>query len=69
MLVLPVIADPLTAKTTIVATFGQNAAVLRDVAATLTWARATGSWVFSDSNVPQNLRPTGCQADTNIALV
>jgi len=54
-------ANPLTATTAIIATFGNNAAaVLQDAGAALTWTRdATGSWVCT-TTAPANLRPTGC---------
>ncbi|RLT91684.1 MAG: pilin [Ketobacter sp. GenoA1] len=58
---LPVVSDPLVVGTTIVATFGQNAAaVLQAGPATVTWTRDnTGSWTC-DSTAPDNLNPTGC---------
>ena len=55
-----VITDPLTATSTIVATFGGNAAAVLN-AATLTWTRdAAGTWVCSTS-VDAKFAPTGCQ--------
>lgn len=53
---------PMTAATTITATFGGNAAaVLTDAGAILTWTRdATGSWTCT-TTAPVNLRPAGCQ--------
>ena len=55
--------NPLTATSTITATFGGNAAaVLTDASAALTWTRtADGSWTCGTTNVPNNLIPTGCQ--------
>ena len=60
---VPQVTDPLTATSTIVATFGGNAAaVLTDAGASLTWTRsADGSWACSTANVPNNLIPNGCQ--------
>lgn len=60
---VPQVTDPLTAASTIVATFGGNAAaVLTDAGALLTWTRsADGSWACSTTNVPNNLIPNGCQ--------
>ncbi|ENW88369.1 hypothetical protein F906_00278 [Acinetobacter pseudolwoffii] len=55
-----------TANTTLVATFGGNAAqALKD--STLTWTRfaATGTWVCS-TNVTTKYRPAGCAASTAI---
>ncbi len=58
---VPQASSPLIAATTIVATFGNNAAaVLQTGPATLTWTRdATGSWTCA-TTAPANLRPTGC---------
>ncbi|WP_297767103.1 pilin [uncultured Alcanivorax sp.] len=58
---VPQATNPLTAASTIIATFGNNAAaVLQDAGATLTWTRdATGSWVCT-TTAPANLKPTGC---------
>lgn len=58
---VPQLPDPLTATSTIVATFGNNAAaVLQATPATLTWTRtAEGTWTCS-TTAPANLRPTGC---------
>lgn len=58
----PQLPDPLVAATTIVATFGNNAAAVLQggTASTLTWTRdATGSWICT-TTAPNNLRPTGC---------
>lgn len=59
---VPIATNPLTATSTIVATFGSNAAaVLQTGPATLTWTRAAdGSWTCA-TTAPANLRPTGCQ--------
>lgn len=56
---VPVIASPLTTTSTIVSTFGNNAAA--SVATkTLTWTRAAdGSWTCA-TTVDANYRPTGC---------
>jgi type IV pilus assembly protein PilA len=55
----PVVPAALTTTSTIVATFGNNAAA--SIAAdTLTWTRTVdGSWVCS-TTVDANYRPTGC---------
>jgi len=60
---VPQVTAPLTTITTIVATFGNNAAaVLQTPAANVTWTRAVdGSWTCS-STAPANLLPTGCPA-------
>ncbi|HET8802357.1 MAG TPA: pilin [Marinobacter sp.] len=60
---VPTITDPLTAQATIVATFGNNAAAVLQVApATLTWTRSTnGSWACT-STVPAEYMPNGCAA-------
>ncbi|MGO1502963.1 MAG: pilin [Marinobacter sp.] len=61
---VPQLPASLTSASTIVATFGNNAAaVLQDTTpATLTWTRSTdGSW-FCSTTAPENLRPTGCIA-------
>lgn len=52
-------------STTIVATFGHNAAqVLTSNSAALTWTRdpANGTWGCTSTNVPANLIPNGCPA-------
>ncbi|MEE2023161.1 pilin [Alkalimonas mucilaginosa] len=55
----PVISDPLVAATTIVATFGGNAA-LAIATETLTWTRdADGSWACT-TTVDAKFRPNGC---------
>ncbi len=58
---VPILPDPLTANSTIVATFGNNAAaVLQAGPATLTWTRSPdGSWACT-TTAPANLKPTGC---------
>ena len=58
---VPQASSPLVPASTIVATFGNNAAaVLQTPPATLTWTRdITGSWVCT-TTAPANLRPTGC---------
>ena len=60
---VPQLPDPLTATSTIVATFGNNAAAVLQGAtpSTLTWTRtAAGTWTCA-TTAPANLRPTGCQ--------
>ncbi|AXS85202.1 pilin [Marinobacter sp. Arc7-DN-1] len=59
---VPQLPDPLTATSTITATFGNNAAaVLQAGPSTLTWTRtANGTWTCA-TTAPANLRPTGCQ--------
>jgi type IV pilus assembly protein PilA len=59
---VPQLPTTLTAESTIVATFGNNAAAVLQGAtpSTLTWTRRTdGSWICS-TTAPENLRPTGC---------
>lgn len=52
-------------NSTIVATFGNNAAqVLTAAEAAVTWTRtaANGAWACTTTNVPANLIPNGCPA-------
>lgn len=61
---VPQITDPLTATTTITATFGNNAAADLKTASQnqLRWTRdANGSWACS-TNVLAKYRPAGCSA-------
>lgn len=53
---------PMTANTTITATFGNNAsALLTSVSATLVWTRsADGSWACSTTNFATQYAPNGC---------
>lgn len=56
----PEITDPLTAESTIVATFGGNAAAVLS-GDTLTWTRdEDGTWTCS-TDVDPKFAPTGCQ--------
>lgn len=57
---VPLVTDPLVAGSTIVATFGNNAAAILQ-AATLTWTRSpNGSWACT-TTVPAEYVPNGCQ--------
>ncbi|WP_133861285.1 pilin [Pseudomonas sp. PS02302] len=59
----PSVTSPLTATSTIQATFGNNAAAVltTGTASTLTWTRnANGGWTCA-TTAPANLRPVGCQ--------
>ncbi len=59
---VPQVTDPLIAATTIVATFGNNAAVdlTSGTPKTLTWTRtAAGSWSCA-TTAPAKYAPTGC---------
>ncbi|WP_288353994.1 pilin [uncultured Marinobacter sp.] len=58
---VPTVTNPLTDVSTIVATFGNNAAaVLQTGPATLTWTRsANGSWACT-TTVPAEYTPNGC---------
>ena len=58
---VPQVSNPLVVGSTIVATFGNNAAaVLTAGPSTLTWTRQNdGSWVCT-TTAPANLRPNGC---------
>ena len=60
---VPQATDPLTATTTIVATFGNDAAaILQDGPDTLTWTRAAdGTWTCT-TTVDANFIPNGCAA-------
>lgn len=56
---VPQVTDPLTATSTITATFGNDAAVAI-AGSTLTWTRsADGSWVCS-TTVAEKYKPTSC---------
>lgn len=57
------VTSPLTATSTIQATFGNNAAAVLTTGtpSTLTWTRnANGGWTCA-TTAPANLRPVGCQ--------
>ncbi|WP_037586541.1 pilin [Stenoxybacter acetivorans] len=57
----PVITNPLTSTTTVVATFGGNAAA-NIAGQALTWTRtANGTWTCT-TTVAANFAPTGCAA-------
>ncbi|MBD3618292.1 MAG: pilin [Chromatiales bacterium] len=56
---VPQVTDPLTATSTIVATFGNNAAAALQ-GSTLTWTRTTdGTWACT-TTVPAKYVPNGC---------